>query len=556
MLFKKCPNCESENPESAEFCLECGEKIAPDKRPVSPPVQPPSDQPQAPAAPEPAPEEESLEEETPEPRAPSSIFGERYKVIDTIGRGRLGVVYKVFDKALERELALKSFAPEIAQNTDAFAGFSRELRTERTIVHKNIARIFELNLAKGLPFVTMEFVAGKDLRTLLAEKGGRLPVDQAVSLAKQLGKALAEIHRRGVVHLDLRPSQILLDGEGTPKIIDLGITRWLRSKGLAAAPDGDSIRYASPEQIEGRISDQRSDIFSLGAILYELVTGVSPFAAAQAEAAVETGPRRAPRNPKELNPAVKTELGLLILRCLDADREKRYQDAGELCRDLERIEDGGQAEKSQEPAPVEQEKAKPPASAEVSVPAARSPLPANGKALKKAPARSLKLPAIPRIWLLRGAAVLAVLILVAVGLRLARHSGRPAPAALRPDKIILAVLPFEDGTASKNREHLGEGLAETLISELCRLPGLGVPGVASSLSASAKGTDVRQAAAALHADYVLGGSFEWIRPNPAGQCPTFRRRGRSQGLGETVRARRQGLFPRREGDRRGGGRSP
>lgn len=180
MVFKKCPNCESENPDSAEFCLECGAKIEAEKKADSPRSEAPEAQPPAPTPPEASPEPPV---ETSEPPAPRSLFGERYKIIETIGTGRLGTVYKVFDKALDRELALKSIRPEIAQNGEAFEGFSRELRAERGIVHKNIARLFELSVEKGTPFITMEYIPGQDLKALLKEKRGRLPVDQEIGRA-------------------------------------------------------------------------------------------------------------------------------------------------------------------------------------------------------------------------------------------------------------------------------------------------------------------------------------------------------------------------------------
>jgi serine/threonine protein kinase/TolB-like protein/Tfp pilus assembly protein PilF len=504
MVFKKCPNCESENPDSAEFCLECGAKIDSEKKAAAPSPEVPKTQ--TPDSPRP---EAPLEPpgETVEPPTPRYLFGERYQVIETIGTGRLGTVYKVFDKALDRELALKSIKPEIAQNREAFEGFSRELRAERGIVHKNIARLFELSVEKGTPFITMEYVPGQDLRALLKEKRGRLPVDQAVGLAKQLGKGLAEAHRQDVLHLDLRPGAVIVDREGTPKIMDLGITRWLRSRGLAGVgADAESARYLSPEQVEGQIADHRSDIFSLGTILYELVTGTVPFAAAPPEAEGEKALRETARNPRELNPLVSPELGLLILRCLNKDRDQRYQAARDLSLDLEKIEDGAKPEAVPASTPKEPAESRPAPKAEPLAPSEPAIRQRGIKAARKKP--GFRMPQISSRFLLPAAIVIGVMVLGAAIWRLAFQPGKAAPPEPRQNKTAVAVLPFEDLSASKSRGYLGEGMAEALIEALVRLPGLRVPGAASSFSFEGKSADSRQVGQALGADYLLSGGFE------------------------------------------------
>src|SRR4030066_882461 len=244
MIFKKCPKCDLENPETAKFCNECGAKRGAAESlpmPQQGPARAPEAKPELSAAPE-APEAESgrpspdeadvtFEEFPCEGPSPQQPFGARFKVIEELGTGTLGKVYKVFDKAMEMDQALKAVKPEISQKAEAFEGLARELKVERGIVHKNIARIFELNVLKGTPFITMEYVSGRDLRSILKEKK-RLPVREAISIAKQLFGGLAHAHELGALHLDLRPENIMIDKEGTVKIMDLGIARLFRAKGI------------------------------------------------------------------------------------------------------------------------------------------------------------------------------------------------------------------------------------------------------------------------------------------------------------------------------------
>lgn len=512
MIFKKCPNCEFENPETAKFCSECGARLdaggsapsptIPTETPTDPLLLTPAsalvhvetpavapEEPSSPAEipPEPAsPEAEALREDyAVEEPAPHRPFGERFKILEELGTGNLGKVYKVFDKAMERELALKSIKPEIAENKDVFEGFSREMKAERGIVHKNIARIFELSVIMGTPFITMEYVPGRDLKSIIKDKK-HLPVVEAFAIAKHLFNGLAEAHRQGTFHLDLRPDNIMIDKEGTAKIMDLGIARLFRSKGITRVVAG-MPQYMSPEQLEGQEADARSDIYAAGAIFYEMLTGSLP----------PVG--QLPRNPKELNPGIPTELSLLVLKCLEKDKDTRYQTAKAVWAELEQMETG-----------ISQVPVEPPAPAPTKTSAATqavsevSPRPERMKRKKRTRIGFT----IPRKALFPALLVLAAVTIVIFLWRVVfKSSEGPSPAA-GSARISLAVLPFEDLDPAKGNEYLGDAMAETLTRALRKVDGLLLPDKESSFSFKGLSRDSRMIGRRLQVDHYLDGNLQ------------------------------------------------
>jgi serine/threonine protein kinase len=272
--------------------------------------------------------------------ATGTVFAGRYQVIEELGHGGMGRVYKVFDKETQSKVALKLIEPDVAADEKTIERFRNELKVARDISHKHICRMYDLGREGDSYFITMEYVSGEDLRSLL-RRTKRLDIGTAVSIAKQVCEGLAEAHRLGVVHRDLKPSNIMIDREGDAKIMDFGIARSLRSKGLTRP--GMVIgtpEYMSPEQVDGKEADERADLYSLTIILYEMVTGTVPFEGETPFAVGLKHKSEPPENPKKLNPQIPDELSRLILKGLEKDREKRFQSASEVFSELMRIEQG------------------------------------------------------------------------------------------------------------------------------------------------------------------------------------------------------------------------
>lgn len=316
----KCPKCDFENPDDTRFCGKCGTQL-------------------------PSSEEISVSgtKTFQAPRKELTVggtFAGRYQVIEELGKGGMGRVYKVFDKEIKDKVALKLLNPEIASDKQTIERFRNELKLARKISHRNVCRMFDLSKEEGTHFITMEYVSGEDLKSSI-RRVGPLSAGKAIFIAGQICEGLSEAHRLGVVHRDLKPQNIMIDREGNARIMDFGIARSLKAKGITDA--GVMIgtpEYMSVEQVEGKKVDQRSDIYSLGVILYEMVTGRVPFEGDTPLTIAVKHKSEAPPDPRNINVQVPEDLSRVILRCMEKDKENRYQGVDELLAELGKIEKG------------------------------------------------------------------------------------------------------------------------------------------------------------------------------------------------------------------------
>jgi serine/threonine-protein kinase len=270
----------------------------------------------------------------------SSKLG-RYAIQSELGRGAMGVVYKATDTALERTVAVKTvnMALEREGAEKYEARFYQEARAAGSLNHPNIVTVYDVGKEGNVAYMAMEFIEGEELRSLLAA-GRPLPVSQAVSVAAQVAEGLAYAHQHGVVHRDIKPANIMVLRDGPVKITDFGIAR-MRASNDELTQSGmmlGSPKYMSPEQVIGKRADHRSDIFSLGVILYEMLTGAAPFSGENVTALMYQIVNFAPPVPSAVNPAVPELLNFIAAKMLAKPLEQRYQTAQELASDLRNCE--------------------------------------------------------------------------------------------------------------------------------------------------------------------------------------------------------------------------
>jgi len=450
----KCPKCDSENPETSRFCAECGAQFS---------------------SPEDAAVSHTKTLETPlKELTRGTTLASRYEVIEELGKGGMGKVYRVEDKKIKEEVALKLIKPEIAADKKTIERFGNELKFARKIAHRNVCKMYDLSEAEGTHYITMEYVPGEDLKSFI-RRAGPLSAGKTIYIAKQVCDGLSEAHRLGVVHRDLKPQNVMIDKEGNVRIMDFGIARSLKAKGITGA--GVMIgtpEYMSPEQAEAKEVDKRSDIYSLGVIIYEMVTGKVPFEGETPLSIAMKHKGEAPRDPKELNSQITDDLSSVILNCLEKDKEKRYQSAEEVRSELERIEKGIPTTE------IEVPKRKPITSKEITVTIG----------LKK-----VLIPALVVVAIIIAAVIIWQL--------LPKKQTVPPPSGMHS----IAVLPFEDLSPQKDQEYLCDGLAEELINRLTNIERVKVPARTSAFSFKGKELGIQDIGKELNVRMLLEGSI-------------------------------------------------
>ena len=325
-----CPVCDTRNPEAASECERCHTPlpIGMSQETLNEPGASVADwsvavTPQAGAV------------KSGDDLKPGTILASRYEIQELIGRGGMGAVYKARDTELDRIVALKLIRPELARNPEVLRRFKQELILARQVTHKNVIRIFDLGQSDGIKFITMDFVAGQDLRNLLREKG-KFPPQQAAQIMLQICRALEAAHGESVIHRDLKPQNIMLDAKGRVYVMDFGIARSAYLPGMTQT--GALIgtpEYMSPEQARGEKLTERSDLFSLGVIFYELLTAQSPYPGDAPLATLWKRLQEKPKPPIEIDPSVPKPLSDIVMKALEIEPETRWASAREMANQLE-----------------------------------------------------------------------------------------------------------------------------------------------------------------------------------------------------------------------------
>lgn len=315
-----CSHCKTANPDFAENCSKCSAVLT-------------------------APDSETMEMVDATVIRPGSDLGTRYHIEALLGQGGMGRVYKAQDRELNRTVAIKVVREGVVADANALKRFKQELLLASKISHKHILRIHDLGEVNGVKFITMAFVEGQDLHQIIRDNP-KLPLDRVVKFATQLAEALAAAHGEDVVHRDLKPQNILVDGNDQIYVSDFGLAKSFADGAVGMTQTGAFLgtpRYMSPEQVEGKPTDGRSDLYAYGLILYEMATGDVPFTGDSTLGVMYQRIKEKPKSPKLVNPSLPNWLVQIIMRCLERDPNDRYQNAYEILADLKAAQSPGGA---------------------------------------------------------------------------------------------------------------------------------------------------------------------------------------------------------------------
>jgi tetratricopeptide (TPR) repeat protein/predicted Ser/Thr protein kinase len=312
----QCYNCLSSNTKDSVFCHKCGTQLKQDRDTL-------------------AYSESQKQHLSKFGFSPGDNFGSRYRIIEEIGRGGMGVVYKTEDKELGITVALKMIRPDHSKNPRFIEHFRKETLLARSISQENIIRIYDLGEIDEIKYISMEYIKGQSLKELI-HASGFLTIEATVHISKQICKALGAAHKKGIVHRDMKPQNIMIDGDGNVHVMDFGVAKSFEEeemsvfRGITGTPP-----YLSPERAKGQKADHRSDIYAFGIIMFEMLTGKRPFEAETTEGYIQKHLYERPPSPSKINPRIPVFLEKMILKCLAKNKENRYQNAEDILDKLD-----------------------------------------------------------------------------------------------------------------------------------------------------------------------------------------------------------------------------
>ena len=265
---------------------------------------------------------------------PGTVLAQRYEILEILGQGGMGAVYKAADRELDRLVALKVIRTELARNPAIVDRFKQELRLSHRVTHRNVIRMYDLGEDAGIKFITMEYVEGRDLSSLIRARGKFSP-EETVDVLQQICLALEAAHAVGILHRDLKPQNIMIDDTGRVLVMDFGLARTIEGNGTTqTGAFVGTMEYMSPEQALGKTLDQRSDLFALGLICYEMLTGKMPFQAESALASLIKRTQQRADPVTSYDPAIPAALSGIVSKCLESDANLRYVSAAAILEDL------------------------------------------------------------------------------------------------------------------------------------------------------------------------------------------------------------------------------